>query len=537
MQIDVIVFHRGTTKLLKSWRYEADQSGQLFIRDGDKNRLSPVESWHLLALTINQEAHQSSRLPVDVFLILRCHLSENIYDPDPLMQIINHAHEYSWGGSIYIVWDQESGAAFEPLYRGNEAVLKNWFGMLVQSGVTDLIEIKKRERLTEPDEKKILYERALESVHRRERLRKLVSQDGWRVILRDGASFLNDFIQHFSSELQLAEGKNLAIFYDQRPPRSWPQLLERAREWNQGGHLFVGALSRSNAKDMRDLEEICEQESPGLKVSFFEGIFEWLYTFIRLARASGPAAPPQSLNAANSSDIIWITPQKKMAFDAETSGDEVRLLVTNAFAFRPARENSFFTAEERALQEAQGNMEAHCLAAAQEVGGILRHLPFYVGVEVLHCITCERLPDFIEGNDFTTWLHLGHGDERGLHEEQTNQNASSQRWVDCFNDYSRCLELVIFSACKSVGIARAFVESGLARAAIGFENKVLTQATRKLSGKVMPAALKAGDKQTVILHAFLKAVTELHRRTYEERGEDRHYSDAGPKAFAIKLKS
>jgi hypothetical protein len=92
-----------------------------------------------------------------------------------------------------------------------------------------------------------------------------------------GASFLDDFVQRFISELQLPEGENQTVFYDQRPPRSWPQLLERAREYGHGGNLFVAVLSRGNAKDMRDLEELWEQESPGLKWFFFKGIFEWPY--------------------------------------------------------------------------------------------------------------------------------------------------------------------------------------------------------------------------------------------------------------------
>jgi hypothetical protein len=367
-------------------------------------------------------------------------------------------------------------------------------------------------------------------------LRKLVGLDGWRVILRDGASFLNNFIEHFITELHLSEGNNLAVFYDQRPPLGWAQLLKRAREYHRGGNLFVAAISRSSDKDIQDLEELWERDFPGLKLFIFKGAFEWLYAFIRLAQASGPATLAQQVNLTHR-DITWVTPTNKTNFDTELPGGDVSLLVTSAFTFSPASETSSDVFEERALQDDAEDEAEYCLDAAKEIGGILSHLPFYVRVKVLHCITAEELPNFLEGHPFTAWIHLGHGDERGLRENPATQSASSQRWLDCFNDYERGLQLVIFSACESADLARSFAESGLTQVAIGFENQVLTQATRTLSGKVMPAALQSGNRQKAILQAFLEAVIGLHRRSYEENCEDRYYSDAAPRAFAVTLTS
>jgi hypothetical protein len=534
--IDVVVMLRGTIKEIAGWRFEIDRDGQLFTHDRYENRLSLIDSWQQLALDINQRACESSHLPIDVFLILRGHLLENLYDANTLAEIVNNARTRIWGGNIYIVWDQRSEATFDRLYKGNEAVLKKWFHLLVQSNVTDLIEIKKKNRLTEPDEKKILYERALESERRRRMLEKLVREGGWQVILRDGARFLDDFIRMFARpELQLPSGENMAVFYDQRPPHGWGQLLERARLYNHNGNLFVAALSRSNANDVRDLEELWKQESTGGELLLFKGIFEWLYTFIRLAQASRPSALAQTANLAHD-DIVWVEPAQRLGFDLEADS-EVHLLITTAFTFHPAEENSFYEAEESAWQNAQAREEAHCLDAAKEIGEILRHLPFYVKVEVYHCITCEQLPRLLENKEFTAWIHLGHGDEQGLIEEKINRKASHQRWVDCFNDYERGLSLVIFSACESASLARSFAEEGIACVAIGFENKVLTEATWNLSGRVIPAVLRASDRQQAILHAFLEAVVALRRRSYEEHGVDKHYSDARPKAFAIKRAS
>ncbi|MET0621612.1 MAG: hypothetical protein ABW250_01395 [Pyrinomonadaceae bacterium] len=532
MIIDVIVLLRETTEEIAVWRYETDPQGRLCIMDGRGNDLTSETSWERLALGINQRACDNSSLPVDVFLILRDPLVENLDRPDTLVEIVNHARDHTWGGAIYLVWDQ-SEVKFVSLYRNHKDELKKWFSMLAESGVTDLVEVKKRHRLTEPDERKILYQRGLESRRRWEGLRGLISSSGWRVVLREDALFLDDFLKEFKvSELPSPKGGNLAVFYDQPPKWGWYQLLKASRVYGQGGKRFVAVLSRSKEKDLWDLRGMWEQESPGIELFVYKGIFEWLYAFIRLAHAgrhSPPAQPPDLTHEA----LVWVEPVQKVPPDPEPGGD-ARLLITSAFALRPAGENAFYSAAERELREAEELQAKYCLDAVKEVGGVLRNLPFHVEVEVRHCVTAERLPDFLEGRAFTAWLHLGHGDRRGLFEELTNRHVSSQRWLDCFDSYESSLRLVIFSACESADLARSFVEAGVARVAIGFENPVLTAATRNLSGQVMPAALGEGDRQDSILHAFLKSFISLRRYGYEEQGEDRHYSDAGPRAFVAR---
>lgn len=536
MIIDVIVLLRETIEEIAVWRYEADQHGHLCVRDERGNDLTPETSWEWLALEINQRACDNSRLPVDVFLILRDPLVENLDRPNKLVEIVNHARDHTWGGAIYLVWDQKPEVKFESLYKDHKDELKIWFDMLMQSGVTDLVEIKKKHRSAEPDEKKVLYQRGLESRRRREGLRRLIISSGWRVVLREDALFLDDFLKEFKvSELSLPEGDNIAVFYDQPPKWGWYQLLKASRVYGQGGKRFVAVLSRSREKDMWDLRGMWEQESPGIELFIFKGIFEWLYTFIRLAHAGRHSPPAQPPNLRHSA-LVWVEPAQEVPPDPELGGD-ARLLITSAFALRLAGENAFLAAAERELREAEERQARYCLDAAREVGGVLRKLPFHVEVEVRHCVTVERLPDFLEGRAFTAWLHLGHGDRHGLFEELTNRHSSSQTWLDCFNGYERSLRLVIFSACESADLARSFAEAGVARVAIGFESPVLTRASRNLSGQVMPAALGAGERQEAILQAFLKSFVALGRYVYKERGEDRHYSDAGPRAFVARRTS
>src|ERR1043165_6065910 len=104
MQIDVIVLLRGTIQEIDSWQHETDKDMRLFTRDREGNRRPPLDAWRRLALDINRQACDSSHLPVDVFLILRGQLSENIYYADTIAQVAGYAREHSWGGNVYVVW-------------------------------------------------------------------------------------------------------------------------------------------------------------------------------------------------------------------------------------------------------------------------------------------------------------------------------------------------------------------------------------------------------------------------------------------------
>lgn len=502
--------------------------------DKHERRDATEETWRQLALVINQLAAHDPALQVDVFLHLRGHLIENLYDISALTEVVGYARDYTWGGNIYIAWDQKPESAFDRLYKGNEKVLEELFRMLVQSGVTDLIEIQKRRKETGRDEKTILSECAFESRQRRERLQRLVDSNGWHIVLRDGAYFLADFVGELVREQSgLVEGRNLAVFYDQRPPGGWGQLLKGARLYESDGRPFVAAISRSNPKDAWDLETLWAQESKGLKLFLFNGIFEWLYTFARLCQASH--LPATSVGDVSPHDIEWVEHARRLDAEPEPKSRDPRLLVTSAFALRRESESGF---DESDVEETWERDAAYCLAASREIGGFLRYLPFHVAVEIRHRVICEQMPHFLEGDPFTAWLYLGHGDkERGLREEETGQYASPQRWLACFRGYEARLRLVIFSACETAGLAHLFVESGAAEVAIGFKYEVLTQATHELSKRVMPAALQREHSRAAVLRAFQETVRVLRRITYSESGQDRVYSDAEPKAFAAVTKS
>jgi hypothetical protein len=519
MQVDVIVLLRRTTQAIAAWQYVTDQNERFLILNESGNRLPPEKAWAQLASNINKRANTDSSMPVDVFLILRKSLPENFYDEGRLEIIINDARNHAWGGDIYIVWDQKADTGFNNLYGRNQTAFEKWFRMLIDCGVTALIEIPKKIKLEEPNESIILRKYAQEANDRREHLQKLVSNNGWSVVLRDEACLLDAFIkQHVEQDTLPSTSTNQIIFYDRKPRRGLSYLLEKARDSYRGGKRFVAAVP---GIDARDLEGLCKQESADLKLILFSSIFEWLYAFIRLDQASRPSSARLSTNCnqayCNDDHITWVKPSRKIRFQPKSNDAEMRLLVTSAFN--------------------QAQEKDHCTEAAKEIGESLRNLPFQVEIEVYPYITCETFPDVLAGKQFTAWLHIGHGNRKeGLYEGRANQFASPDRWLTCFNAYPGSLQLVILSACYSAQMARSLAEAGVC-VAIGFEKQVLTVAARKLTERVLPAVFQAGDKQRASLDAFRQVFGELDSRTCLQGTQQKRYSDARPRAFAINLKS
>lgn len=534
MQIDVIVLRRRTIQPVAVWLFATDENGTFSVLDEAGHYLPPKTAWRRLALKINLLACGDPDVTVDVFLFLRGQLLENLHNAGLMKEVVKAAREYTWGSNIYVAWDRTKETEFDSLYipEWNRLVLKDWFSLLLEFGVTDLIEIPPQVRAKQPDLLKILHSAALESQERRRRLRKLVHPDGWRVVVRDSADFLEEFIRLLvTTERQLRKGNNRAVFYEGKPKRGWSQLLKQLPE-NFYGALFVAALPCSSAKDLKDLEGLWEQYSKGARLFYFNGIFEWLYAFIRLIQAAAapdPEPPPEP----HRDEIVYVQLAKRTLFAQAPADDDLSLLVTSAFHCSSEQAAD----SERAGDAAEAEEAEHCIAASREIGGIVSKLPFHVDVVVHHCIICERFPKCVTARAFTAWLHLSHGSKRGLYDEMIRQDASPQRWRDAFHTYKQSLQLVIFSACQSAEVARLFAEAGV-RVAIGFEEDVSPVAAGELSVMVIPSALWAGERREFILHAFAEAVDLLRSFTHlDEDGEgEENYSSSKPKAFTAKKK-
>lgn len=533
MQIDVIVLQRGTSVKIEAWRYATRANQDYFITLDSPERRLPIEAaWQGLLFKINRLAsvnNDSPNLASDVFLFLRGRFAENL-NLLKLEEMVRNARDHSWGSNIYVVWDQTSQTKFESLYGDDGTKLENWFRVLLKYGVTDLIEIPKKEKVREDDQTGLLHllrDCAAKSGARRQRMLKLVSDESWGITLRDGAFFLEEFLsKFFSEEAPVAQRKNLIVYYDQRPPKSWIQLVENSRIFDRIGNWFV-ALGRNDKRALKDLKPLWIQEASVVKprcfddIFIFDGAVEWLYSVIRLRQAS--VSPPRELVSTDQADVEWVPSTNNASLKIESGLEDLRLLITSTFVLQ--EEHFTSTGYANVVKEQRD----YFIEAAQEVGAVLRNLQFNVAVEVYHCGRVNQLAALLKKKQFTAWLFLGHRNAPGgLRPEFDQLYADPQVWLYGFKLLKGgSVRLVCFSSFASTAISKKLVTSGV-QVAVGFEDVAHAAACRDFSAALNVAALIPGQRQHAILSAFSKAGDEYS-------GGENDSSDVRPKAFAAKL--
>ena len=515
MLMYVIVLPQEETKPINMWQVAVDHRRQLYTVDERGRRISSKDAWENLAIDINETAHGKKHTALDVILYVSDSLPLWLNNLSLLDAATQEARDHSWGGNVYIAWDRVS---FNILWNENGVVFERWFKNLIDAGVTDLIEVTKEKTSPEGGNifesmHKALCDRALKAKRRREVLREFVIEGGWGAIVRTGIGPLERFITMLVNEKLLPSGvKNHAVFFDAEPYLGFIELMDKLNDINQRGSRFAAALPFGKSKYDR-LEYYCNREKPILKIIDFNGAFEYLYALIQLNRAGQIFMPRQATSDAQDR-VEFVEPSKEMQLKSEPQKEPLRLLVTSAFHPTDPSEAKL------------------CLSATKEIGALLRDLPFHIDVEVHPWITCELLPNLLDGGRFTAWLHISHGDRaKGLYEARTGEFASPDRWLTCFKIYKESLQLVLISACESAEIAKLFAAAGV-RVAIGFEKKILPEATRIMTKKVIQEALQTGDRRYAIIAAFQDACQNLSSHTYlDDEGNKRNYIDAEPKAF------
>ena len=214
MQIDVIVLRHGTNHSVGAWQSNTERDGQIYTLNQQGIRIRHEDAWADLAVKINQLACDDIHMPADVFLYLRDPLLEGLYNYDLVRRIVREARNHAWAGNLYLAWDKEGNTAFPTVYAGKAQILEQWFRVLSEESVTDLIEISKHARSKEQNEYNMLRTRALSAENRRKDLQRSVSDDGWSAILRDEARFLEDFLRLMvKTKLLPSDGKNHIVFY------------------------------------------------------------------------------------------------------------------------------------------------------------------------------------------------------------------------------------------------------------------------------------------------------------------------------------
>lgn len=538
MKIDVFVLRRGTPTRIDAWKCVSDQRGRMVAQYEDEV-ITVEEAWEETAVNIHEMACEAAQefpyayFEADIFLLVRGRLLEHLFydDREELKKIVNGARYHNWGGNIYLAWVGSKETDFKGLYPAAEVDLEDWVRTLLDLGLTDIIEVPEKDDKPEPGIYNVLHQSAVRSEGRLEALKEFVGDIRWRLFLLDTAFLIKPFLRKFRGEEQRrAEGKGAAVFFDREPRYGWGQLLDELPEEGHGGRVFVAVRS---LKKEYNLESLLKSKFPGRELFYFNSTLEWVYSYLRL---SAPWRPPFAGASGGSEGVDdgveWVSGAEGATISSKPNDGEQALLVTCAFRFR---RKAAFDGSREALAKAR----RHCLAASAEIGAVRRRLPFHIGVEVHHCMTAERLPEILGRRPFTAWLHLGHGERgSGLKDELTNQFISPAMLTGCFEGYHGCLQLVVFSACESTDFARAFARLG-APVAVGFENKVLTEATRQLSAALMPSAFGGGDTQAAVLEVFRAAAVELRQPVFVAEGEggskeEMRYSDGGARAFAAR---
>jgi hypothetical protein len=516
MEVDVIVMVEGGIQSIMDWQLRHDSKGELRALYAD-GRSQPEESaWEDLAVEINRRAFEGDHTPVELFIYLRDGLDNSIYDYRTLQRLAAGARDHAWGGKLYIVWDKLPAKTFKLAFgeAANQILLAKCFCAFLHEGVTNLIELtQKRPRRNDSfgekpfDEKKKALRGAVVILERRlQTLRSAVTDDGWGYVLRNDAWLLETLLSELGKEGCLPSGRpNHIVLFDASPRLGPKELLDKFDRVNHNRRGLVGVVPEA---DSEALEYQCQTAQPPLEILHFNGIFEAVYGLLQLNKARKHEIRPEVFNPNVGVEIESIEVIDPAVFHSSTLQSSLRLLITSAH--HPTDEPE------------------HSIAAANEVGAMLRALPFHLDVEVYPSVICESLPKLLESRQFAAWIHISHAKEkRGLYEAKSEGYALPERWLTCFAAYKSTLQLALFSSCESAEVARLFAAAGVG-VAVGFRNEVLVEATRILAERVVQATMQAGSDQDNILLAFRYACERLAARTTG----DESYIDALPVAFS-----
>jgi hypothetical protein len=355
-----------------------------------------------------------------------------------------------------------------------------------------------------------------------------VSQDGWSYDLPPEArfspearflvSFLNEFVK--KGTLPSSSPNRLIIFDDSLRfgAKDVATLFAEIGKAHPEGRRAVAATLKSHwdiLEHRRDTQTPDAQTLPPEMV-LCRRTLEAVYALLLLndvrraetRREQSDAAVERKRGRAVASVAIKkIKLKSRPTLSLPASQSPLRLLITTAF---------------------DGRESSHRLGEAAEIGALLYEMSFGADVEVHQYVDCESFAGLLESRQFTAWIHIGHGDKDGMYDSRLRMCLPPSRWLNCFTGYDlRSLKLALFSVCNSSPVAQRFASHGVS-VAIGFKNEPHTDATEILTRKVVPAAMRLGSDEAVILGAFHDACQSLAARTFNQGVS---YIEARPIAF------
>lgn len=514
MRVDIIVMIEGTDHSIMDWTLNIDDIIQ-----------QPLTRWKELALKINRRAKRGKHRRIDIFLYLRDGLLKSIRNHEILKDLVATARNHVWAGNVYVVWDKTRDTTvegFAPLDKRN--LLVNFYHALLEERVTNLIEIRPIRRASAEFASQklrgVLRERAATLAKRRTDLKALVQEGGWSPVLRNESRELARLLKVFIKEGHLSSSApNEVLIFEASAGQSVKALIARSKGPRRVIAATVETESRVDAATIEtESDDLRRDRAAVQRVLVFHNVFQIIYALLQLYDAEKSKRDHESYYAnvlANASAPAFLSPVeietvevvKEARFPTPTATSPLSVLITSAFDDKAEPGQS--------------------IAAASEIGAILRNVTSLQDVEVHPYMSCQSFPRLLESKQYTVWIHLSHGKGGNLYDPKTDQYILPEIWLNCFKAYKGGLSLAIFSSCNSADAARLFASFGVG-VAIGFRHKVLSVAPEILTQKVVPAAMHSGGDQEAILATFRDACRSLEARVTKD-GEN--YAEARPVAF------
>ena len=456
--------------------------------------------WQKLCLQIVKCSQRTPGLRIDVFICLFGDEALRPRDRTAIKRLLVQTREHCWGARIFLVIGQTID--LRGLLQDGRESARRWMETVLMVGVFSLLQIDYLPVLSNSLTSEKLRLAADKAEARESLIAGLQSAAmGWKCVMPARSddrrtSLLGSLIQAPTAREQ---SSHLVVVVDSPGAKQQAEIFEAALKQYPDREILVVTL-KGTARGR--LEELCERDRRCRGLLELRGDFELWYLLLRLNEPSHHRGTGFSdLNSAGVPEDLLGLPVEAVTLDTIrlfpplTEGDRPVLLVTCGFDPEDSKQ---------------------CLEASYDVGWFLEAFPRGLEIHIEPAITLDRLFQVLDKVPrINVWIHLGHGHERyGLTDTSTTW-IEAWRWLQAFEGRDFRLQMVMFLACHSAGLAESFTRAG-ARLGIGFRNAVESSRCRQLAVEVLKALFREGGSPPRLLQGFrlgwsrLQALQEIH---------------------------
>jgi len=464
MAIRVVILRQGSPHILKQW---------------DEEYISPLnlEQWEKGSCLWPSSLLNDQTEPMEVYLCLDGETLASGYDAPSVSRVIVQARKSMWGANIYVVVDSALLLDGQKQFRASR---EKWFEILLDSGVSDVLQWEVNRGKWERHSRTTLNEAAARAEKRSEEMITHEPTGLWKCLLHklpdhgsEHESFLSPYL--IRSVSQIGNDNCLVILNPNGDDHGLAYLQDEVFATNPTNKVMVGVVDQVEEPSQK-LKEICNQN--GCDPLWFHGLFEVHYFLQKLNEANQKDVEPT--NVATSVSVA-LPRTFKVHSPQELDGHVPTILVTHSFS---------------------ESDESGCHVAANDFWQLTRNLRGRVNIRVYPAVECVRLPHVLkELQRILVWMHIGHGDgEKGL-KQAGGLFKTADDWLNGFAGYEASLPLVVFASCRSAAIAERFASSG-AGVTIGFVERVAKKVSVHLTSRVVEAALHSNGTREAILKGF-----------------------------------